>query len=212
MRLLVAFAALIMSLAACADAGVEKYQAGKHYQVLDNPVRTANPDKIEVTEVFWYGCGHCYHFETPLKPWVAALADDVAFVKSPAMWHKTMELHARAYYAAKALGVEDQLNLPLFEALNVRKQKLDSESEIKALFEANGVDGAKFDKVFNSFGVTGQVRQADARARSYRISGTPELVVEGKYRISARDAGGQAEMLDVASFLIEKERAARAAQ
>lgn len=210
MRLLVAFAALVMSLAACADAGTEKYQAGKHYQVLDTPVRTANPDKIEVTEVFWYGCGHCYHFETPLKPWVAGLADDVTFVKSPAMWHKTMELHARAFYAAKVLGVEEQLNTPLFEALNVRKERLDDEAEIRELFVANGVEGDKFDKVFNSFGVTGQVRQADARARSYRITGTPELVVNGKYRISAKDAGGQQQMLEVANYLIEKERAASA--
>lgn len=211
MRIFVALFGLLVSLVACADAGTAgKYQAGVHYQVLDNPVRTANPDKIEVTEVFWYGCGHCYHFEPLIKTWKQSLADDVNFVKSPAMWNKPMELHARAFYAAQALGAEEQLNEPLFEALNVQRKRLATEAEIAELFTANGVDAEKFAKAFNSFGVTGQVRQADARARSYRITGTPELVVEGKYRISSKDAGGQPQMLEVANFLIEKVRAEKA--
>lgn len=211
MRIVVALVGLLVSLAACADSQAPaKYQAGTHYTVLDNPVRTADADKIEVTEVFWYGCSHCFHFEPLVKTWKAKLADDVAFVRSPAMWNKPMELHARAFYTAKALGVLEQLHEPLFEAMNVRKQRLADEAEISALFVANGVEADKFAKAFNSFGVTGQVRQADARARSYRITGTPELVVDGKYRISTKAAGGQQQMLDVADFLIEKIRAERA--
>lgn len=211
MRILVALLGLMVSLVACADSQTPaKYEAGKHYVVLDNPVRTSNPNKIEVTEVFWYGCGHCFHFEPLVKAWKEKQADDVAFVRSPAMWNKDMELHARAFYTAKALGVLDTLHDPLFDAMNVRKKRLADEAEISELFVANGVDADKFAKVFNSFGVTGKVRQADARARSYRITGTPELVVDGKYRISTRAAGGQKEMLDVADFLVEKIRAERA--
>ncbi|UTA47764.1 thiol:disulfide interchange protein DsbA/DsbL [Simiduia sp. 21SJ11W-1] len=211
MRILVAVLGLMVSLVACADSqGPAKYQEGKHYVVLDNPVRTANPNKIEVTEVFWYGCGHCFHFEPLVKSWKEKQADDVAFVRSPAMWNKTMELHARAFYTAKALGVLETLHDPIFDAMNVRKQRLANEAEIAELFVANGVDADKFAKVFNSFGVTGKVRQADARARSYRVTGTPELVVDGKYRISASAAGSQQAMLEVADFLVEKIRAERA--
>lgn len=211
MRILVALIGLVVSLVACADgAAPEKYQAGVHYTVLDAPVRTADASKIEVTEVFWYGCGHCYHFEPLIQPWKKSLAEDVAFVQSPAMWNGAMELHARAFYVAKALGVSEQMHMPIFEAMNVQGKRLSSEAEIKDLFVANGVDAEKFSKAFGSFGVTGQVRQADARARSYRITGTPELVVEGKYRVSAKEAGGQPQMLEVASFLIEKARAERA--
>jgi protein dithiol oxidoreductase (disulfide-forming) len=211
MRILVALAGLMISLVACADTQAPaKYQAGTHYTVLDNPVRTASPDKIEVTEVFWYGCSHCYHFEALINPWQDGLADDVAFVRSPAMWNKPMELHARAFYTAKALGVLEELHGPLFEAMNVGKQRLADEAEIAQLFMAKGVDADKFAKVFNSFGVTGQVRQADARARSYRITGTPELVVDGKYRVTTKAAGGQQQMLDIADFLVAKLRAERA--
>ncbi|MBB3169669.1 thiol:disulfide interchange protein DsbA/DsbL [Simiduia aestuariiviva] len=211
MRILVALVGLMVSLVACADAQTPaKYEEGKHYVVLDNPVRTSSADKIEVTEVFWYGCGHCFHFEPLVKAWKEKQADDVAFVRSPAMWNKAMELHARAFYTAAALNVLDTMHDPLFDAMNVRKKRLASEDEIAELFVANGVDAANFAKVFNSFGVTGKVRQADARARSYRITGTPELVVDGKYRISTRAAGGQQEMLDVADFLVAKIRAERA--
>ncbi|BFM10013.1 thiol:disulfide interchange protein DsbA [Simiduia litorea] len=211
MRIFLVLVGLMVSLVACADGKApEKYQAGVHYTVLDTPVRTADASKIEVTEVFWYGCGHCYHFEPLIQPWKKTLADDVAFVQSPAMWNGAMELHARAFYVAKALGVSEQMHSPLFEAMNVAGKRLANEAEIQEIFVANGVDADKFTKAFGSFGVTGQVRQADARARSYRITGTPELVVEGKYRVSAKEAGGQPQMLEVANFLIEKVRAERA--
>jgi thiol:disulfide interchange protein DsbA len=36
--------------------------------------------------------------------------------------------------------------------------------------------------------------------------------VAGKYRVSTRKAGGQANMLKIASYLIDKERAAATAQ
>ena len=52
------------------------------------------------------------------------------------------------------------------------------------------------------------MNQANAVARSARITGTPELMVNGKYRVSTRKAGSQANMLKVVEFLIEKERAA----
>jgi thiol:disulfide interchange protein DsbA len=128
------------------------------------------------------------------------------------MWNALMELHAQAFYAAGVLGVLDKLHMPLFQAINVDRRKLGSEKEIADLFAAHGVSREDFDKAFNSFGVGSQVRQANARARAARITGTPELMVAGKYRVSTRKAGGQANMLKVANFLIEKERLALAAK
>ena len=78
----------------------------------------------------------------------------------------------------------------------------------EALFTANGVSQEDFDKTFNSFGVNSQVNQGIAVAKSARVTGTPALMVNGKYHISGRSAGGQAEMLKIADFLIQKERAA----
>lgn len=212
---MLAVAMLVMSAMSVAEtraAGDEKYQAGIHYDLLPQPVRTRDATKIEVVELFWYGCPHCYHFEPLVKQWKKTLSDDVDFWRSPAMWNPRMKIHAQAFFTAESLGVLDKLHNPLFTSLVVERKRLDKPEEIEDLFASYGVDREAFRKTFNSFGIVSQVKQADARARSYRISGTPELVVNGKYRISAGKAGGQEEMLQVADFLIKKERKATLAE
>jgi thiol:disulfide interchange protein DsbA len=186
----------------------QNWQEGTHYDVISPAIRTADPDKIEVAEFFWYGCGHCYTFEPMIGQWKKNLGEDVDFRGSPAIWNQPMELHARAYYAAEVLGVMDTMHSVVFQAMNVDRKRLGSEDEIAKLFAAHGVDEAEFTKAFNSFGVSSQVRQANARARAAKITGTPEMMVNGKYRISTRKAGNQANMLKIADFLIAKERAA----
>lgn len=212
MRPLLAILAFVFSMAACAEESTTvapSYKAGVHYAVLDTPSRTSDSSKIEVTEVFWYGCSHCFRFEPMVQQWKASAADDINFVHSPAMWNKLMETHARAFYTAKALGVFDKLHQPLFNALNLERRKLENAEELAELFVAQGVEKEAFLKAFKSFGVTSQVKQADARARSYRITGTPEIIVDGKYRVSAKMAGGQDKMLKVVDFLINKVRTER---
>ena len=200
---------LLLVLAIGGQAFAEEYEEGKQYVRIASPLPTLHKDKIEVVEFFWYGCVHCFHFEPVLRAWQANQGDDVYVIGSPAMWNERMKTHAQAYYTAKALGVSDKLDEPLFAALNTPpRPKLDSEDELAAFFAEYGVDEKDFRKAFNSFGVASQVRQADARARSTAIEGTPELLVNGKYRISGSLAGGQEEMLEVAEFLIAKERAA----
>ncbi len=191
-----------------AQDGDKQYAAETHYDVITPPIRTSDPAKIEVVEFFWYGCGHCYTFEPVIGQWKKNLSDDVDFQGSPAIWNKPMELHARAFYTAQVLGVSDKLHLPIFQAMNVDRKPLGSERDIATLFADHGVAVEDFNKAFNSFGVTSQVNQANARARSAKITGTPELMVNGKYRVSTRKAGSQAEMLKIVDFLVEKERAA----
>ncbi|MGK0440609.1 MAG: thiol:disulfide interchange protein DsbA [Pseudohongiellaceae bacterium] len=183
------------------------YEADKHYAVLENPVRTRDANKVEVVEVFWYGCGHCYSFEPIISTWKEGLSDDVDFYGSPAMWGGSMKLHAQAFYAAQALKVLDKVHTPLFVTLNVERKRLNSPESIADLFADYGVEKEMTLKTLKSFGVLSQVRQADARARSFKVSGTPEVVVNGKYRVSGKMAGGQQQMIGVINHLIEKERA-----
>ena len=95
---------LALLFAGTAMAQPALYIEGTHYEALDKPVRTADPNKIEVAEVFWYGCPHCYAFEPLLESWVGKLPSDVAFVRSPGMWNSMMETHAQIYYVEQALG------------------------------------------------------------------------------------------------------------
>lgn len=206
MRIFVLIMGMVASLLACAQ-DTAQYQEGKHYQAIETPVRTADPNKIEVTEVFWYGCGHCFQFAPMVQAWAPKLPDDVNLRHSPAIWNKAMETHARIYYTAKALGKLDEMHMDIFAAMHNEGKKLTSEDEIAQLFGRYDVDKETFQKTFNSFGVKSQVQQADARQRGYGISGTPTLVVDGKYRISGRNLdGGHPEMLRVAEFLVDKIR------
>ncbi|MCK9502699.1 MAG: thiol:disulfide interchange protein DsbA/DsbL [Porticoccaceae bacterium] len=185
-----------------------QYEEGVHYERIAKPVPTVDKAKIEVTEVFWYGCSHCYDFEAHLSVWTADLADDVVFVKNPAMWDRQgiMEKHARIYYTAKILGVLDKVGSAAFRALNVDRNPLRDDKEIAKLFTDNGVAKEDFERTFNSFGVTSSVRQAEARQRSYRVQGTPEMIVDGTYRVTAGMAGGHEGMLKVVNFLVAKVR------
>jgi thiol:disulfide interchange protein DsbA len=192
----------------CAEG--EQYKAGVDYEVLPQVIRTVNPNKIEVNEIFAYSCSHCYNFESVLHPWQESLADDVDVQRTPAVWHPDMEVYARAYYSALALKVLDKVHMPIFEAIHVRKEAVKSEKDIAKFFVAAGIDSVKFSQVFNSFGMTSMVNQGKARMRGYRTQGTPEMVVNGKYRISSRMTGGFDGMIKVADFLIAKERAAAA--
>ena len=210
-RLLLPLSLLVLSLScSAADDASQNYVEGTHYQLITPAVRTANADKIEVAEFFWYGCGHCYNFEPVIQQWKKTLPDDVDFRGSPAIWNPKMELHARAYYTAEVLGVMDTMHPVIFQAMNVDRKRLSSEAEIGELFGEHGVSEEDFSKAFNSFGVSSQARQASANARAAKITGTPEMMVNGKYRISTRKVGSQANMLKLADYLIEKERAAAA--
>jgi hypothetical protein len=64
MRIILTAFTAILALAASTAWAQALYEEGVHYQVLAKEVPTQDPTKIEVTEVFWYGCGHCYTFES----------------------------------------------------------------------------------------------------------------------------------------------------
>ncbi len=204
------FAALTLALFSLPTLAQE-FREGVHYDVISPALSTRSGDKIEVVEFFAYSCGHCYNFEPVLQSWKKKQSDDVILLPSPAVWAAQMEPHAKAFYTAQALGVLDTVHEALFAALHVDRKRLSNEDEIRKIFVANGVNAEDFNRAFRSFGVGSQVRQASARAKGARISGTPEMMVAGKYRISSRKAGSQANMLKVVDFLVDLERGSASA-
>jgi protein dithiol oxidoreductase (disulfide-forming) len=206
-------AMLLMPLAH-AQLPAAAFKEGESYYRIDQPVRPRDPKKIEVVEVFWYGCPHCYRFDPMVKAWEKKLPADVDFYRLPVIWNSVTELHARAFYTAQALGAMNKLHDPLFNALNDQGNPLNSEERLAQLFGNYGITAEQFKKTFDSFGVTSQVNQAKARTLSYRIEGTPELIVAGKFRVTGKAFGGtgstehgmQEKMLQAVDYLIEQER------
>lgn len=183
------------------------YIEGEHYVVLDKPVATRNSSKVEVVEMFSYGCPHCYEFEPLVKDWSKQQGSDVDFWYFPAVWNKPMKLYARAFYTAQELNVSDETHMPLFTAIVIQNKSIRDEIDLANFFENYGVDKKVFRDTFNSPKIIGLAGKAEERVRNYKPVGVPEIVINGKYRIGRMHAGGMAEMLAVADYLIEKERA-----
>lgn len=183
------------------------FVAGEHYVVLDKPVATRDKSKVEVIEMFSYGCAHCYEFEPLVKRWSKAQGKDVDFWFFPAVWNKPMKLLAKAFYVAHELNVSEKIHLSLFSKVVLEQQSVRNENDLAEFFEKHGVDKNAFSEAFNSEAVEDKVIQAESRVKKYKPVGVPEIVVNGKYRVDRMRAGGQEEMLDVVNFLVNKERA-----
>jgi len=201
----------LIPLAFSVFAQPARFVAGTHYIELNNPVRTNDPDKIEVVEAFWYGCAHCFRFEPLLQNWVANAPDDVDFVLFPAQWNQLMNIHSQIFYTAEALGVVDLIHEPAFNAINLEGNRLQNERQIAALFVEHGISEEDFTAAFNSFAVRTKVNQGDRRMRDYQVQSTPNLIVNGKYLIATGQAvPTQQMMLEVVDFLVDIERVAKA--
>lgn len=187
-----------------------QFREGRHFQRLSPSQPTSSgPDTIEVAEVFWYGCPHCYEFEPFVRNWKDNAPDGVTVVGIPATWNPLLVLHARAYYTAEFLGVLDSVHREIFREYHERRNPLDSEGRIRDFFISQGVSAEDFDRGWNSFNVQSRVQRAEQLARRYRVTGVPMIVVNGKYTVDGRSAGGLRQMLDVAAELVEREKAAR---
>ncbi|MGI9320660.1 MAG: thiol:disulfide interchange protein DsbA/DsbL, partial [Thiogranum sp.] len=184
----------------------ERFVAGEHYFLLERPVPTRDSDKIEVVEMFSYGCPHCYEFDAPVQEWSKQQSSDVDFQVFPAVWNKPMELYARAFYTVEELNAVEKVHQALFSAIVIEQKSIRNESDLAEFFAQHGVDKKVFTEVFNSTAVKTRARYAEERVRLYKTAGAPEIIVNGKYRIDRMRAGGLAEMLTVADFLIDKER------
>ena len=178
------------------------------YQKLPSPQPTSDPDRIEVVEVFWYGCPHCNRFQPFLDPWVATLPEDVRFVRLPAVFNEVWELHARAYYIAHALGILDSIHHRIFAAIHDEGRRLESMGSIRDFFIEHGVAAEDFDRHADSFSVKSGVQRSRVMQGRYGLRGVPALIVNGRFLVSGSTAGSYPKVLEVADGLVARERAA----
>ncbi|MFM8332030.1 MAG: thiol:disulfide interchange protein DsbA/DsbL [Candidatus Methylumidiphilus sp.] len=194
----------------------EAPQAGEVYDVISPAHPTADPSKIEVVEFFWYGCPHCYHFEPHIKAWLKTKPANVVFIRQPAVFNPHWAAHAKAFYTAEALGVLDKLHDDFYDAIQNKKETLESEADLAKFFAAHGVKEEDFHKAYKSFAVDAKMRQAEGKghpsAFSYGVDGTPALIVNGKYRIGAAKAKNFDKMIEATNDLIKRESVAKPAK
>ena len=202
--LIFALSAAGISSAAFAEAP----KAGTEFDAIAQPISTDNAAKIEVMEIFWYGCPHCYHMEPVLNAWVKKLPADVYFKRVPGLPNPSWAPMAKAFYAMEALGVQEKLHTPLFEAIHKTKtlNPTDEKAAIEWLTAQSGLDKLKIEQAFKSFTINTSLNRAALIFRNSGATGVPSLVIDGKYITSSTMTGGNEQALKVADYIIDNVR------
>jgi len=202
-----AAASVFLISALPAQAAVTLKEGGNYKLIQPAVPPSSPPGKVEVVEVFWYACGHCYLLEPKLETWArTGKAPYVDFVRQPATWNEVLKTHARVFYTAELLGKLPQLHADIFREINLKGNRLDNPESIEAFFVSHGVPKADFQKAFSSFAVESKLRRADDLNRRYRITGTPAVIVNGKYMTDVGMAGSEENLFEVVNALAAKEK------
>lgn len=206
--LLLALPAMLLAVSpAKAEAGLTP---GKEYELVTPAMPTEGNGKVEVVELFWYGCPHCFKFEPVLDNWLRNKPDNVVFIRVPAIFNnQRWKLHAQAFYTAQMLDVLDKFHQPFFDEIHRHRHRMDNRGDIRKFFENIGVDGKTFDDTFDSFAVQAKVRRAADLTQKYGISGVPSMIVNGKYRTDGPMAKSYEHLLDIVDTLIARESSAK---
>ena len=192
-----------------------KWQAGVNYDpvVPAQPTNVA-PGKVEVMEVFWLACPHCYALEPHIRSWLKSKPAYVEFVRVPVIWQPIHRAHARLYYTLVALGRQD-LVAKAFEALHQdaenRQPPLfgNSEEETFRLQQQfavqHGISATDFANAYNSFSVSSNLQRAEEITNRYHVTGVPLIAVSGKYTTDVAKAGSETKLLELVNDLAAAE-------
>jgi protein dithiol oxidoreductase (disulfide-forming) len=213
-------ALLMLAFSVAADAA-DQWVEGKNYYVVNPPQRTNVPaGKVEVTEVFSYGCPACDHFYPIVEKLKAALPANAQMTYVPASFlpRENWPMYQRAYYANQALGIADKMHKPMFEAVwrtgelsytdssNRIKSRLPTiEDAAKYVAKTAGVKEQDFLAAAKSFGVEVKIKNADAFVNNTGSLSTPTFVVAGKYRLDPSSAGSVDNLIALVKYLVAKE-------
>ena len=195
-------------------ASAPKFVAGSQYEILTpaQPTVGDGHGKVEVAEIFMFGCPHCAAFEPHLQDWLKTAPSYVSFVRIPAVWNPIAELHARAYYTAEALGKTAEIDGPFFNEIHAKHNMLDSVDKLAAFFAQFGVDDKAFRSRFTSFEIDAKVSRAADLVKRYKVPGTPAIVIDGKYLTNGAMAGTYDMWFEIIDDLAAQEHAGGATQ
>lgn len=198
---------LVLGATAGLQAGEEYHEGFEYFKIVPTQPTQAKTGQIEVVEVFWYGCPHCFRFEPFISKWIKSKAKNVVFYRVPASFNPSWEIHAKAFYTAQLLKIGEQIHTPFFDALHKQGKKLESKESIGKFFAKYGIKKSRFEQVFDSFQVEMRVKQAKIIVSKYGVSGVPTMIVNGKYRVSTskNEANPFVKLIKIVNFLIARE-------
>lgn len=168
------------------------------YRVI-SPQPVAVPGRIEVIDFFWYGCPHCHTLQPALERWISRKPADVIVRRIPAILRESWSPHARIYYTLEALGEAERLHQRVYHGYHANNLALSKPEVASGWAAENGIARERWDEAYNSAAVQRKVEEAARLTRAYSITGTPSLVVNGRYLTS----GNMAESPDATVLILE---------
>lgn len=184
----------------------EPYHQGLHYHRIDPPVESKTAaGKVEVIEVFFYACPHCYELQPKMARWLKT-RPYVDFRQLPAIIGPTWADQARAFFIAKQLDPTDRLHNALFEAIHKQGMQIYNRYGVIDFFTAHGIPLQRAVQLYESEAILQKTNDAREKTVRYGLRGVPAVVVNGKYVTAPYFVRNQEEMLQVLEFLVEKER------
>ena len=181
-----------------------EFRLGKDYGTISRPMPVKQDGVVEVLEIFWYGCGHCYNLEPVISNWSKKQDSSVKLTKMPVTWGPAHQLHAKLFYTIEALGIGDKGHAAVFTSIHKESNYLSSEESILQLLETFDFDRAEIKKQMNSFSVKQKLKRAMEISRQLKVTAVPMLFVDGQYKIEAKRS--HSEMLEVADYVIELQK------
>ncbi|HBE91053.1 MAG TPA: disulfide bond formation protein DsbA [Gammaproteobacteria bacterium] len=200
MRKLIVLLALLTLLPMTAWS---EFEEGVNYTRYPRAFPVATGDKIEVREIFWYGCPHCYNIEPEMQRWEKnSMPDNAELIRMPGIFRESWVPYARAFYAFQAMGILDKMHDALLIEIHQKKNRITTREQIADLVEAKGFDRKAFLSAYNSFSVDSQSRQAAIMTKRYGITGVPAIIVDGRFVTGAGQAGGQKQLFELINHLV----------
>tara|TARA_Y100000766_G_C18749216_1_gene527593 strand:+ start:245 stop:877 length:633 start_codon:yes stop_codon:yes gene_type:complete len=197
----IATAALSILFTFALTCTAQEYKEGVNYFPLKISQPTQTGEKVEVLELFWYRCPHCYELEPYLAQWQKNKPEFVEFVRFPAVLNRSWEFDARVFYTFAALGLIDELHEKYFNAIHSERKRITSLEQLANWVDSQGLNSQPIVDAFNSFGVNSMVSRAIDLSSRYDTDGVPTIIVDGKYRTKVSLAGGQNEIIDLINYL-----------
>jgi protein dithiol oxidoreductase (disulfide-forming) len=218
--------AVLFTLAATAlpllASAQTSWTEGKNYFLITPTLHTNVPaGKIEVTEVFSYGCPHCAEFQPVIKQLKAALPPNAVLTLIPASFNPSEDwpMLQRAYVTADALGIAERAHDGIFDAVwksgqlavvdtqtnRIKNPAPTIEDAARVYNKLTGIAVDKFVAVSQSFTVDVKMKADDAYVLHGQVDSTPTMVVNGKYRLNVESAGGATQVLQLVKYLVAKE-------
>ncbi|MEO8064983.1 MAG: thiol:disulfide interchange protein DsbA/DsbL [Pseudomonadota bacterium] len=191
---------------------IGEWRLGTNYTLLETPHPPAvGPGKVEVVEVFWYGCGHCYALDPALESWKTGKPEFIEFVRVPVVWGPSHRQHAKLFYTIQALNRPD-LHAKIFDAIHRGGKPLAAQTDEEArviqmeFLKDQGVSEKSFNAAYDSMPVEANVQRARDLTEQFAVASVPLVIVNGKYETGVGPAGGAPQLLSLINDLAASEK------